>query len=105
MVRRKKSYRRTPAQEDYFKRHPKCRVCGRPADHVHHISHNRQDDSDDNLESLCFDHHTGERGVHTLGDVKFCEWFQLTKDPKWEGRYQRLKSKMDFNYKMGGRDG
>ena len=84
-------YRRTSEQEDFAKRHPKCRVCFRASEHIHHIEHNRRDDRDENLEAFCAEHH---RLVHLYGDVKFCEWFQLTKDPKWIDRYERHKGKL-----------
>jgi len=95
-----KAPRRTKAQSRYFKYHPRCRVCGKPACDVHHISGNRQDDSDENLESLCWEHHRGDRSVHTIGIIRFCEWFMLTKDLKWQKVYDKAVGKIEFNRQM-----
>jgi hypothetical protein len=86
-------YTRTPEQKRYFERYANCEVCGRPAQHIHHIWHNRQNNSQDNLFSLCEEHHTGQRGVHIIGEIKWIDWNRLTKNPKWKRRYEWLKGK------------
>lgn len=54
-----------------------CCVCGKPGpSHAHHVSGGtlRRDylpDGTGNVTPLCFDHHTGSAGVHTLGPETF----------------------------------
>jgi len=92
---KKRSYSRTKAQQDYADRHPNCEICGRKTEHIHHISRNRNDDSDENLWASCFEHHTGSRGIHGASEVAWIATHLLSRHPKWESRYQRLKSKAD----------
>ena len=96
----KKGYGRTREQKDYAERHPKCRICYRKTDAVHHINHNRLDDSDEELESLCGLHHVLEKGVHTMNEVEWIETMGLAKDAKWIARYERLKSRQEYRKKM-----
>jgi len=93
--------RRTPQQEDYMIRHQECRVCHNPSEHAHHINRNRKDDSDEELEALCMNHHTGNNGVHIIGVIKFCERYHLTRDGKWMKVYGNAKSKAEYKEEVG----
>lgn len=95
------SRRRSKEQQAYFEAHPKCEICGRPAQEVHHVNHNRRDDSDKELFSMCLDHHRGNRGVHMAqSEFVWIEQHLLAKHPKWKARYQMLKSKRVFAEKI-----
>lgn len=44
----------------------RCLICGRPATEGHHFIFQSQsgDDVPENIVPLCFDHHTGDYGIH-----------------------------------------
>jgi hypothetical protein len=59
-----------------------CCICGKPGpSHPHHVltkgsgRKDRLPDGSSNLAPLCFNHHTGDEGVHTLGPETFARRF------------------------------
>ena len=92
-MKKRQNYARTPEQQRYFDEHPNCEICGKPAHHRHHIWHDRKNNNKENLYSFCEEHHTGEKGIHSIGEIKWIEWNRLTDKPKWKRRYEWLKGK------------
>ena len=94
---RKKPYCLTVEQTQYHNTHPMCELCGKPAMRTpHHINCPDRSDTEENMMSLCGNHHIGEDGVHPMGDIKFIEKFHLTRHPKWKARYDRFIERRDF---------
>jgi hypothetical protein len=87
---------RNKQQKDYARRHPNCEVCGRAGEHIHHIEHDRKNNTDENLFDLCFRHHTGDDGVHSMPEAKWIEKHNLCNHPKWKDRYEKLISKTQY---------
>lgn len=70
LPRRAKQWQKARALQIAF--YPSCAVpfCRKAVEVVHHVSNKGmgyRDHSPENLQSLCFTHHTGELGVHSLG--------------------------------------
>ncbi len=76
--KRKKSYEKKFGVKAEWVREQECCVCFAPApSHPHHVvSRNRGGDKE-SLIPLCFRHHTGSEGVHTLGPDRFQNSFQI----------------------------
>ena len=59
-----------------------CIICSNPEVHIHHKlgSGMGQKSSDKDTYSLCWRHHTGDEGIHTLGVKTWQKKFGRTED-------------------------
>lgn len=94
-LKRPKPYRRTPEQILYHGTFPFCELCGQPAMPTpHHVDPRlRRKDTHRNMVSLCWNHHIGNEGVHTIGLKRFVEMFALYNEAKWRNVYDRVKNR------------
>lgn len=102
-LKRGKPYRRTKEQKAYHDAHPICEIkncddawgypkLSMPTPH-HTDSRKLRADDQDNMTSLCWDHHVGNKGVHVLGIKRFVEENGLQDDPKWKEVYERVRNR------------
>lgn len=57
-----------------------CVVCGSHPVHAHHATSRGAGGSDRTVVPLCFTHHTGDLGIHLLGQIHFQAKFRIDLD-------------------------
>jgi hypothetical protein len=80
--------------KQYHDDHPSCEVCGQPAmawpHHLKNVSLGG-DDVEENLLSLCWNHHVGNEGFHPLGGKR---WYELFMDRLPEEARQKVEKRL-----------
>jgi len=96
-LKKPKPYRRTKPQKTYHDEHETCEIedCRTHALYTpHHIDKRKlREDSEENMFSLCWNHHMGNEGVDNIGPKAFVEMFGLQEHPKWKEVYERVKNR------------
>lgn len=54
-----------------------CLVCKKFPVHAHHVKSRGAGGSDRTCVPLCLDHHTGNNGIHVLGNIHFQKQYQI----------------------------
>lgn len=72
---------KVPEYRQFIQAHPCC-VCGNPETDWHHVQeeyHGKMGGKESDFQTvpLCFNHHLGDEGIHTIGRKEFYKRFKI----------------------------